>query len=101
MFGGWRTKNQSLTVFTYIMMIVCYKTKYAIKQAKYGASLYQNIQLTLKILKESLKYMGKTDAKYNSISSEVTGLGLFVQLPKIYSETEYKNQNAQNLSRVE
>lgn len=96
MFGRWRTKNQKLTVFTYIMMIVCYKTN--LKASKKWSFALPNIQLTLKILKESFKYMGKTDAKYNSIStpSEVTGLGLFVQLPKIYSETEYKNQNAQN-----
>jgi hypothetical protein len=43
----------------------------------------------VKVLKESFKYMGKTEARCNSgkksISkpSEVTGLGFLVPLPKI------------------
>lgn len=89
--------NTKALLFTYIMMIAWNKTN--LKGSKASSFTLPNIHWN--DFKKALNTW-QTDAKYNKgkksipTPNEVTGLGLFVQLPKIYSGTEYKNLNVQN-----
>lgn len=86
--------------FTYIIITECCKTTVREQSMQLHFIKYTTYKIPQECLYIWEKWMPNIIVRRTSIStpSEVTGLGLFVQLPK--NLKDYKNQNSQNWSEV-